>query len=216
MNALDHIIPWKEIQTTSARTDCIDQMLTDESFEMPVVKGQKLFGLIRLEDCMNSEQDTIENMVERGCPYVYVGTHLFDIMDVMHRANTDICAVLSEEDKVLGYINKTVAFNRLSQGISVEQDGAIILLEMATHQYSVSEIGRIVESENAQILGLWVEHVPDSGRIRASLKINTSNAERIVNSLQRFNYEVIATFGDLDYKEKVEKRYQSLMKYLDL
>lgn len=216
MNALDHIISWTEIDSGTLRTDCIDQMLLDESFELPIEKNGKLFGIVRLEDCLNSEAETIDGIVENGCPYVFVGTHLFDIMDVMNRANSDVCAVLSEEEKILGYINKRVAFNRLSKGISVEQSGAIILLEMATHQYSVSELGRIVESENSQVLGIWVEHVPDSGRIRASLKINTSNAERIVNSLQRFGYEVIATFGDLDYKEKVEKRYQSLMKYLDL
>ena len=32
----------------------------------------------------------------------------------------------------------------------------------------------------------------------------------------RFNYEVIASFGDDDYKENVEKRFQALMKYLDI
>lgn len=216
MNALDHIINWNEITINSSRRDALDEMLRTYSFELPVIKDDKLFGVLRLEDCFDSDAKTVESLVDPGCPYVYVGTHLFDIMDVMHRAGTSVCAVLSEDDKVLGFINKSGVFDRLATSISIEQSGAVILIEMATHQYSSSEISRIIESENTQLLGLWVEHVPDSGRIRASLKINTANAERIVNSLQRFNYEVIATFGDLDYKEKVEKRYQALMKYLDL
>jgi hypothetical protein len=104
----------------------------------------------------------------------------------------------------------------MADSITIGQEGAVLIVETASHQYSSSELSRIIEGENGQLLGLWLDNVPESGRIRASLKVNTSNAERIISSLVRFGYEVIATFGDLDYQELVEKRYQSLMKYLDI
>lgn len=216
MNTLDHILPVPEIDLKAARIFCRNLMLDLKCFELPVLKEGRLYGRISLEACVQSEDVEIENLVTPGCPYVFIGTHLFDIMRVLALSDQDICAVLSDENRLIGIISTQLAFNRMVNSISIEQAGATILVEMASYQYSSSELARIIESENAQLLGLWIENVPNSGRIRANLKVNTSNAERIVNSLLRFDYEVIATFGDIDYKEKVEKRYQSLMKYLDI
>ena len=98
----------------------------------------------------------------------------------------------------------------------MNQGGAILLVEMASYQYYSSELARLIEGEGAQLLGLWLNNVAESGRIQASLKLNIKNAERIINSLQRHGYETIASFGDEDYKENVENRFQSLMKYIDL
>ena len=70
--------------------------------------------------------------------------------------------------------------------------------------------------QGAQILGIWLTNKEGSGRIQVSIKLNTQNAERIINSLQRFGHEVIAIFGDEDYKDNVESRFESLMKYIDI
>ena len=209
-------MPIPEITEDFGRLDCLDLMLELECFELPVLKNGKVHAKVRLEDCLNSESKTIKDFIELGCPFVLVGSHLFDVIHILNTSELSVCAVLDEEMNMLGVITKHVALNRMARSISIEQAGAVIIIEMASHQYSSSEIARIIESENAQLLGLWMESVPESSRIRVSLKINTSNAERIINSLTRFNYEVIATYGDLDYKEKVEKRYQALMKYLDI
>jgi hypothetical protein len=139
-----------------------------------------------------------------------------DILNLYNDTPFDSMAVLGEDFEYMGILTRKTLLRAFGSGLTVEQTGAVIIIEMATHQYSSSEISRIVESENAQILGLWLENIPDSARIRASVKINSKNAERIISSLMRFNYEVIASFGDDDYKENVEKRFQSLMKYLDI
>lgn len=204
------------IQTTADRKACIELLQDLKCFELPVLKDGKLIGKIELDELLFSEDETIENLISDGFASAYFNTHIFDVLRIFKEGNSDSCAVLGAEFEFLGVVTKLAALDSLSDSLSVEQQGAIVMIEMATSQYSSSEISRIVESENAQLLGFWLENVPDSGRIRASLKLNTKNAERIIASLSRFNYEVIASFGDDDYKENVEQRYQSLMKYLDI
>ena len=216
MNTSEHIQEIPLISQKWKRKDCADLMFELECFEIPVLQDKKVIGRVLLEDCLVEDELSIEAIIEDACAKVYINTHLFDVMQVFRNSQSAVCAVVDLEGAFLGIITKEMVLNKLSHSISTEQSGAILLIEMATHQYSSSEISQIVESENAQILGMWLEQVPDSRRIRLSMKVNTNSAERIVSSLQRFNYEVISSFGDDDYKDTVERRYQAFIKYLDL
>ena len=134
-----------------------------------------------------------------------------NILEVHKKALAD-----SRKNSKTGKITKTNVLEALAQSLTVGQVGAVLVLEMAAHQYSTSEISRIIESEGSQILGIWLTNKEGSGRIQVSIKLNTQNAERIIKSLQRFSYEVIAIFGDEDYRDNVESRFESLMKYIDI
>ena len=63
-------------------------------------------------------------------------------------------AILGEQFEFVGVMTRKALLKCFSEGLTVEQSGSVIIIEMATHQYSSSEISRIIESENAQILGL--------------------------------------------------------------
>ena len=216
MIAQDYIQHIPTISPQSNRKECIDLMLQNRAFELPVLNEGRLWGTIALDACIFSDEEDIETLVEPGLASVHSNTHLFDVMHVLDQSHHESVAVLNFNLEFEGILTHTRVLEGLAQGLSVEQTGAVVLIEVSSNMYSSSELTRLIESEGAQVLGLWVNRVPDSGRIRISLKLNTTNAERVMNSLQRFNYEVISTFGDDDYKEHVEKRYQSLMKYLDI
>ncbi len=216
MIALDYIAHIKPVTETTSVKECIEIMFDNICYELPVLKDGKLYGTVQLDECIHSDETTIESLVDSGFASVYFNTHLFDVLRIFNESKANVCCVMGEEFEWLGILTKTLVVEAIAHSLSVEQVGAIIVIEMAAHQYSSSQVARIIESEGSQLLGLWLHNVPDSGRIRASLKLNTQNAERIISGLTRFNYEVIATFGDDDYKENVEKRFQSLMKYLDL
>jgi acetoin utilization protein AcuB len=185
-------------------------------FELPVLRNGTLYGTVQLDECIHSEEETIETLVDGGFASVGGNSHLFDVLHIFNESKANVCCVLNDELQWIGIITKTAAIEALGQSLTVNQGGAILLVEMASYQYSSSELARLIEGEGAQLLGLWLNNVAESGRIQASLKLNIKNAERIINSLQRHGYETIASFGDEDYKENVENRFQSLMKYIDL
>ncbi len=218
MIVADYIQPIHSIDSHASRQECIDIMMDTMCYQLPVQKDNKPYGTIELDECIHSLEDTIDSLVNTDLisASVYFNTHIFDVLQLMEHTHTEVCSVLGQNLEWIGIITKSDTVKALASTLTIEQPGVVILLEMAAHQYSVNEISRIVESENSQLLGLWVSNVAESGRIRASLKLNTQNAERIINGFQRFGYEIIATFGDKDYKENVEKRFQSLMKYIDI
>ena len=115
----------------------------------------------------------------------------------------------------MGIITKQRLSDMLSQSLTIEQNGALLILEMSSLHYSSYEISRIVEGEGSKVLGFWLHKNQDSARIRVSIKLNTSNVERIVNGFDRFGYDIISIFGDEDYNENVKRKFQSFMKYLD-
>jgi CBS domain containing-hemolysin-like protein len=215
MIVADHISPTLTIEETSSRKKCIQAMFDNLCYELPVMRAGKLYGTVQLDECIHSQEDTIITLVEPGFASVYNNSHLLDVLRIFNESKANVCCVLGEHLEWVGIITKTIVLEALAKSLTVEQSGAVIIVEMASHQYSSSEIARIIEGEGSQLLGLWLTNLAESGRIRASLKLNTQNPERIINGLQRYGYETVAAFGDDDYTENVERRFQSLMKYID-
>lgn len=93
----------------------------------------------------------------------------------------------------------------------------IIQLEMGTYDYSLTEIARIVEENDAKILGLTVDNIPeDPGRILVSILVNKSDCGAIQQSFYRYNYNVVNIFSSPDENNDLRDRYALLMKYLSV
>ena len=94
---------------------------------------------------------------------------------------------------------------------------SIIQLEMGTHDYSLSEIARIVEENDAKMIGLTVDAIPeDPGRMVVTILINKADCTAIVNSLYRYNYNILNTFSSPDENSDLMDRYSHLMRYLNV
>ena len=216
MIVADHISPILAIEESSSRKECIETMFDNLCYELPVLRGGKLYGTVQLDECIHSLESTIESIVDPGFASIHYNSHLFDALHIFNESKANVCCVLGENFEWIGIITKTIVLEALAKSLTVEQSGAVLIVEMAGHQYSSTEIARIIEGEGAQMLGLWLTNLEESGRIRASIKLNTQHAERIISGLQRYGYEIVAAFGDNDYKENVERRFQSLIKYIDV
>ena len=100
----------------------------------------------------------------------------------------------------------------------LEQEAScVIQLEMGAYDYSLSEIARIVEDEDAKILGLTVDSIPeDPGRIMVTLLVNRADCGAVVKSFYRYNYNVINTFSSPDEDNDLRDRYALLMRYMSV
>ena len=205
-----------EINEKTSHAVCIEVMMDAQCFELPVQKNNRLFGSVTLDDCISSKEKSIEKLVSPGFLSVHYQMHLFDVLQIFKSSSKNVCAVLGENQEWVGILTKNQMINSLSQTLSIEQNGSILILEMSSAQYSTNELSRIIEGEGSKVLGLWLHKDEDSARIKVTVKINTSNVERIINGFDRFGYDIIATFGDEDYKDNIDRKFQSLMKYIDL
>lgn len=205
-----------DINEKTSPTVCIEVMMDAQCFELPVQKNNRLFGSVTLDDCISSKEKSIESLISTGFLSVHYQMHLFDVLQIFKSSPKNVCAVLGENQEWIGILTKNQIINSLSQTLSIEQNGSILILEMASAQYSTNELSRIIEGEGSKVLGLWLHKDEDSARIKVTVKTNTSNVERIINGFDRFGYDIIATFGDEDYKENIDRKFQSFMKYIDL
>ncbi|MFM8913891.1 MAG: cbs domain containing protein, partial [Flammeovirgaceae bacterium] len=104
-----------------------------------------------------------------------------------------------------------------AQSASVQMPGAIIVLSMDLVDYSLAEISRYVEENNAKIISsTMVEDPMDKGKIKLTLKINQVDIKRIVATLERFNYWVIARYKETKHEDHEKEKIDLLLRYLEI
>ena len=93
----------------------------------------------------------------------------------------------------------------------------VIQLELGTYDYCLSEIARIVEENDAKILGLTVDDIPgDPSRMMVTLLINQPECAAIVKSFHRYNYNVVNTYSSPDENYDMLDRFSLLMRYMNI
>jgi hypothetical protein len=83
--------------------------------------------------------------------------------------------------------------------------------------YSLAEICRYIEENNAKVLSSMLAEDPmDKGKIKLTLKINQDDLSRIVATLERFGYRVIARYRETKREDEGKERIDLLMRYLNI
>ena len=98
-----------------------------------------------------------------------------------------------------------------------EAENSLIILEMPIKDYTLTEIARIVESNNAHVISLSTLPISGGSELLVSLKLDISDLTTILRSFERFNYNVTYFFmkeGEVTDKQK--ERLDELMYYLDM
>ena len=66
------------------------------------------------------------------------------------------------------------------------------------------------------ILSSFVNTMGDSNRIYLTLKLNRQDVSGFKATLERFGYEISASFSELDHHDGLKERYDALMSYLNI
>ncbi|HOI00443.1 MAG TPA: CBS domain-containing protein, partial [Bacteroidales bacterium] len=77
------------------------------------------------------------------------------------------------------------------------------------------EIARIVESDDAKVLSLYIRTLPDSTRMEITLKVNKMKIPGMLQTFHRYNYLVTASFSEGETADDLRDRYNLLMYYLN-
>ena len=98
-----------------------------------------------------------------------------------------------------------------------EADNSLIILEIPLTDYLLTEIARIVESNNAHVLSLLVLPISGGSELLVSLKLDISDLTSVLRSFERFSYKVVYYYmkeGEITDLQK--ERLDELMYYLDM
>lgn len=187
--------------------------------QLPIVNAKEYLGLVSEEDLLSAEDATRQVQELRlTFPFVYVFDyqHLYDAMQYLERYAYDVLPVLNSQKEFLGVLTAKELLTAVNSTLSMQQQGAIIVLEMEDRDHSVAHVAHLIESENAKILNTGVRVFENSNRLELTIKVNKNNISSILASLWRHDYIVKSSFNDGSDQNDIQDRYNLLMNYLDL
>jgi len=186
--------------------------------DLPIVNNEQLLGLLSEDDILNNdvEEAVGSYQLSMNRPFVHENDHLFEVLRVLNEYNLTVVPVIDHEENYLGLISHEDLLKYFANTASFSDPGSIIVLEMSRRDYSLAQIARIAESENANIISSFITSHPSSTQIDVTIKVNHSEVHRIIAAYQRFDYQVKASFVESDYIDSLKERYDSLMAYLNV
>lgn len=190
--------------------------------QLPVVQNRQYRGMITEADLIDVAADPEQLLatVPFGFADVHVqrDQHFYTVMELAIRNKVQLIPVLDDQREYLGVVTVGDTLAAFGQTPGSASGNGIIVLALEDRDYSLSQISRYVEENNAKILSAHVSEDPDDyQRIRLTLKLNTSNLNRIVATLERFGYVITAQFsGTGEISESDQDRLDALLRYLSL
>ena len=215
---VNHMVP--PLKLTDSAEKAVVWMEELRCNQLPVVENNKFLGLISEEiilDENNIEKPISDFELEGLECVVHRNQYFYDVVKIASDYEVQLVGVVDDNNEYFGVITVQDTITSFAQTAAVQAPGAILVLSMEARDYSLSEISRLIESENAKILGSTIsEDSLDPAKLKLTLKINKTDLSHIVATLERFNYKIIARFQEPKVFDNSQERIDILMKYLNI
>jgi len=212
----DQIVPLKISDSGILGLSLMEEYKT---IHLPVVNSGLFFGLISENDIYsyNHFEEAIgAHPIPKSNISVRDDQHIYEVMTLMHENELSLLPVVDDRNHYMGSILASDLSLRLADITGVTNPGGIIVLEMNIHDYSLSEIAQIVETNNTKILNSFVNTFKESTKIEVTIKLNTTDIEPVLQTFMRYDYMIKASFTEADLNDNLSDRYDSLMNYLNI
>lgn len=206
------------LRTSDTGEEAITMMNIFHVKHLPIVNDTQFLGLMSEEIILNHdmEEPIGSYSLNLARPFALETEHIFEVMSKMAQGRLTVIPIVDKEDEYLGLVTMEDLIQYYATSFSFSEPGSILVIGTSKPQYSLAEISRIVESENAAILSTFLTASDDSNEVKVTLKINKQDISSIIASFQRFDYEITASFSDYEYIDDLKERYDSLMSYLNV
>lgn len=187
---------------------------------LPVLDNLKYLGLMSFSELL--QVGDVEKNIGKFTktlirPHISGNEHYYYALKIMADFKVPVLPVLDENANYSGLITQDVLIRNLSESLSVQNPGGIIILEVNQPDFSLVEIVKIVESNDTKILSTSIKTKPDSAIIEVTLKLNRINIEAVLQTFNRFHYEIKEYYGENVHDEDLLRdRYNLLMTYLNV
>ena len=185
---------------------------------LAIVKNNFYLGVVSDKEIMNWNSKTEfieEHLPNLASPHVLYNQHLFDIIEVLEKNNLSIVPVLDKDKQFQGVITSRKLLYTIANSAAIQSVGGVIVLQMNNNDYSMTEIANIIENNNTKILSSYVISKKDSTEMELTIKLNKSDINDVIRDLERYDYNVKASFKENDPNTDFLERYEQLMRYLN-
>ena len=184
---------------------------------LPIVEEKKYLGIISEEQLLHSDDDNILDQlaIGNGGTSVQANDHFLKAIQVAVQNKLSVVPVI-ENEQILGIVTYNDLLKNASDFMSLNDPGALIVLEMESKAYSFTEINKIIESNDAQITQLNTYSDVETGIMQVTIRINKLEISDIISTFQRYEYNIKYYFGEEMYENELRTNYDNLMHFLNI
>ncbi len=206
------------LRTSDTGEDALEVMHDFFVQHLPIVNDRELLGIVSEADVLEQDAGAAIGSYNLSLPHIRIRTsdHLYEVMRMVAQYELSAVPVVELDGSYVGLITANDLLNYYARTATFTETGSIIVLEMQRRDYSLAEIARIAESENAIILSSFVESVADGSLLQITIKVNHEHVSGIISTFQRFGYEVQGTFNEGEAVDTMRERYDALINYLNV
>ncbi|WP_368350380.1 CBS domain-containing protein, partial [Parabacteroides merdae] len=141
----------------------------------------------------------------------------YEALALVTRYQLSLLPVVSTEGEYRGVITRDKLIDILSELCNADTAGSVFVLEVMPQDYSMMDIARLIEANNAHILSLLSYTDKTTGRLHLIIKIDLEDVSPVIRSFERFNYTVLYYFmekGMVD--DLLQQRMEELVRYMNI
>lgn len=215
---INHMLP--PLKVTDEASKAIAWMEEFRCSQLPVVDNEKFLGFISEEIIL--EQNDLNKSIHQfelmgeSCR-VNSDAHFYEVLKTASDHKSQMVGVMNDLMQYSGVITVADIMVSFAQTAAVQMPGSILVLSMDLMDYSLAELSRLVEENNAKIISSTMAEDPlDKGKIKLTIKINQDDLSRITATLDRFGYRIIASYQTAPAEDPNKDRLDMFMRYLNI
>lgn len=207
------------LKPTNTVEVALEIMNAEKLFWLPVVDNEHYMGMVSEDVLLDIDPDQLISAVTLDKQDVHIAAdqHYFEALKILNIHHNSFIAVLDDKEKYIGSITKTEIINYINSLGFTTSPGGILVLSILHSNYSLSEISRIIESNNMKAICLYVSPIMvDSNEIAVTIKLDKTDLTRLIASFERFGYNILADFHETSFAHHDSERLDLLLKYLNI
>lgn len=217
-NLLSEVVP--SLRSTDSGQKALNWMEIFRISHLPVVDGKELIGLIsdKIIYDLNIIDKPVGDYVEHLLsPYVHTNQHIYEVFSAISVLKLSAVPVLDLHHQYCGVITVFDLAQKFADLVAVREPGGVIVLELNSIDYSLSQIAQIVEGNDAKIMSFYINQEEDSKMMDVTLKINIVDLSSIIQTFVRYDYNIKAVYMDESIIQNLyDDRYDQLMKFMNI
>ncbi|TAE27529.1 MAG: CBS domain-containing protein [Cytophagales bacterium] len=216
---IDPMLP--ALKPTDTVGDALEWMQEHRISQMVLTDQSEYKGLLSedlLLDVADEDRPVGDVMRLFEQTFAFENQHSLELLGLVLEHRLDVLAVINDNREFVGTVSVNELLKNFARELGVSEPGAILILSIDERDYSLTEISRLVESNNVKIIGSQFSSaaygIPD--RSRLTLKLNRREIGPVVSTLERFGYTVESAFANAPIESIDQERLDLLMRYINI
>lgn len=208
---------FKPIDSKETIASVRDFMSDFDFSHFPITEDGIYIGSVSAEDIETFDENKKIADFRYSLETFFIRTNALwlEVLEVFAKNHSNLIPILDEHNKYVGYYELEDIINFLHQTPFIKEQGVVVKVRKGISDYSMSQIAQIVESNNGNLLGLFISE-SDINSVEVTIKISSGAINEIIQTFRRYNYDIISEHHEDSYIANLKERSDYLDKYLNM